>query len=227
MARATLDVRKQKLKKEYDKQASLYDVCLEKHLSIKNRAPLSSEWVRGMEAEDKNFIRLANPKSGEVALDMACGTGRVFLKLVEKRCIVHGIDISEKMLSILKRKIAERRISNSGEIAIGSIEKTGYNARYFDLVTCMGAMDYYPLSFARKVLSEAKRVLKPEGRVVIDFPLLGGELFEEFKKGEEKDGIRVYAYPQEKIEKAIQKSGLKIKKIVRAGMEFQFLLKKR
>jgi len=45
---------------------------------------------------------------GSPILELACGTGRVLVPLVEADCEVHGVDISENMLAVCRRKVEKK-----------------------------------------------------------------------------------------------------------------------
>jgi len=50
-------------------------------------------------------FKLLNPQKGDKICDIACGGGTLSLKIAEKGCEVHGIDISEFMIK--KQKISQ------------------------------------------------------------------------------------------------------------------------
>jgi ubiquinone/menaquinone biosynthesis C-methylase UbiE len=87
----------------------------------------------------------------------------------------------------------------------------------FDLVTCMGVFEYYPLEISDKILQEFARVVKPSGRVVIDFP-----------NSQAEDSYKLISgyyiiYEKEKIVKTIEKY-FTIAKENFVSNEIQFLL---
>ncbi len=107
-------------------------------------------------------------------LDVACGTGDMVVELLRTRHAaslqVTGVDLSEEMLAIAKRKApqAEYRLADAEHLPFGDAS--------FDAVTCaFGVRNFVHLE---QGLSEMLRVLKPGGRMVIlelatpDSPLL-------------------------------------------------------
>jgi demethylmenaquinone methyltransferase/2-methoxy-6-polyprenyl-1,4-benzoquinol methylase len=107
-------------------------------------------------------------------LDVACGTGDMVVELLRTRYAaslqVTGVDLSEEMLAIAKRKApqAEYRLADAEHLPFGDAS--------FDAVTCaFGVRNFVHLE---QGLSEMLRVLKPGGRMVIlelatpDSPLL-------------------------------------------------------
>jgi demethylmenaquinone methyltransferase/2-methoxy-6-polyprenyl-1,4-benzoquinol methylase len=111
-------------------------------------------------------------------LDVACGTGDMMLcmrKRLEKRNLsgeFYGLDCSEKMLRIARRKVPFARLS------VGTAEEMPYPDGSFDIVSV--AFGLRNFSDREKAIKELHRVLKPGGRLVIlEFsksPLLLGKM---------------------------------------------------
>lgn len=92
-------------------------------------------------------------------LDVACGTGDMVVSLMERGCTVTGVDISEEMLAIAKRKV------ESGKWEVADAENLPFKDESFDAVTCaFGVRNFVHLE---QGLHEMQRVLKPDGRMVI------------------------------------------------------------
>lgn len=96
-------------------------------------------------------------------LDVACGTGDMVVELLRTRHAaslqVTGVDLSEEMLAIAKRKApqAEYRLADAEHLPFGDAS--------FDAVTCaFGVRNFVHLE---KGLGEMVRVLKPGGRMAI------------------------------------------------------------
>jgi ubiquinone/menaquinone biosynthesis C-methylase UbiE len=62
----------------------------------------------------RSFIRNASPKAKNV-LELACGTGSV-LKHLSKHYDVWGLDLSERMLSIARKKVPHARLSRQNMV---------------------------------------------------------------------------------------------------------------
>ena len=99
-------------------------------------------------------------------LDVACGTGDMVLSLVGRGCTVTGVDISEEMLAIAKRKTASANFQLSTfNFQLGNAEALPFADGEFDAVTCaFGVRNFVHLE---KGLNEMMRVLKPGGTMVI------------------------------------------------------------
>ena len=102
-----------------------------------------------------------------VILDVGCGGGKTVSRLAQKapRGKVFGIDYSADMVEyskkVNKKLIAENRV----EIVEGSVDKMDFSDDFFDLVTAIETYYFWP-SFS-DALKEIKRVLKPDGKLLI------------------------------------------------------------
>lgn len=95
----------------------------------------------------------------ECVLDVACGTGDMVLELTKRSYLVTGVDLSEEMLAIAKRKV------ENGKWEVADAEHLPYDDNSFDAVTCaFGVRNFVHLE---QGLKEMLRVLKPGGRMVI------------------------------------------------------------
>lgn len=127
----------------YNKWAPKYDTS--DNMAIEQEEPV----VRGL-------IELL-PRGD--ALDAACGTGRHAATLAQLGHTVIGVDATEAMLAIARRKVP-----NAG-FRIGALESLPVDTASVDLVTCALALTHV-LDLA-PVMREFARVLRPGGRAVI------------------------------------------------------------
>lgn len=103
-------------------------------------------------------------------LDVACGTGDMSVLLAKQGCTVTGVDISEEMLNIARRKWyagVSPAASASGSLAyqVADAEHLPFDEATFDAVTCaFGIRNFVHLE---RGLREMVRVLRPGGRMLI------------------------------------------------------------
>lgn len=99
-------------------------------------------------------------------LDIACGTGDMAIELAKRGCTVTGVDISEEMLAIAKRKAASANFQLSTvNFQLGNAEALPFDDGEFDAVTCaFGIRNFVHLE---KGLEEMARVMKSGGQLVI------------------------------------------------------------
>ena len=100
-------------------------------------------------------------------LDVATGTADVAIMasdILQPEKII-GIDISDGMLEIGRNKIAKLNLGNKIELLNGDSISIPFDDNSFDAVTV--AFGVRNFEYLERGLSEIKRVLKPEGKLVV------------------------------------------------------------
>ena len=110
-------------------------------------------------------VRMYPLERGQKVLDVGCGTG-VHLDLYRKSgCELYGIDASPSML-----EVARARLGEEAELRLSDATKMPYESGSFDLALCMLALHEMDQPERMSVISEMKRILKTDGRILlIDF----------------------------------------------------------
>ena len=115
----------------------------------------------------KKVVNLVAETKPEAILDIATGTGDLAIQFAEKipaKKII-GLDLSEGMLSIARKKVAGNTQYKNVEFTKGDSEALPFEANSFDAITVsFGIRNFEHLE---KGLSEILRVLKPGGKFVI------------------------------------------------------------
>lgn len=99
-------------------------------------------------------------------VDIGCGYGFFALpaaKLVGEKGMVYGLDANDKAISWLKKKAAEEDLRNLS-LQIGAAEETVLCEACADIV--FFGIVLHDFDDPAKVLMNAKRILKPTGRLV-------------------------------------------------------------
>lgn len=113
---------------------------------------------------DKLFKLISKYKKtkGNELLEVACGTGH-HLKCFEARFSCTGIDISEKMLSIAKKRVPKARLHIGNMINFKLKEK-------FDVITCLFSSIGYVKNYQnlRKTIKNFSKHLKDGGVLLIE-----------------------------------------------------------
>lgn len=109
----------------------------------------------------REVLDLAQPREGDLALDVATGTGNTAFALAPYVTRVVGLDLTREMLNEARRIAAERGIENADWV-IGDATVLPFQEGTFDLYVVRAAPHHFQDVDA--FLSEALRVLKP-GRV--------------------------------------------------------------
>jgi demethylmenaquinone methyltransferase / 2-methoxy-6-polyprenyl-1,4-benzoquinol methylase len=114
----------------------------------------------------KDVMKRMNVQEGQKALDVCCGTGDWTFALanaVGSRGEVIGLDFSQNMLSVAKKKLEEMRLTHVKFIH-GDAMSLPFEDNSFDYVTIGFGLRNVPDYL--QVLSEMQRVVKPGGYVV-------------------------------------------------------------
>ncbi|HEX7846552.1 MAG TPA: bifunctional demethylmenaquinone methyltransferase/2-methoxy-6-polyprenyl-1,4-benzoquinol methylase UbiE, partial [Chitinophagaceae bacterium] len=115
----------------------------------------------------KKAIRLLAKDSPKTILDVATGTADMAImasKLLKPEKIV-GIDISEQMLEVGRKKIEKEGLGGKIELQSGDSETINFAPNSFDAV--MAAFGVRNFENLENGLTEMCRVLKPGGQLVI------------------------------------------------------------
>ena len=104
---------------------------------------------------------LATEVRGGRVLDVACGTGRVAMRIAERGCRSIGAEASMEMIGV-GRYVQPQ---STAEMVRSIAEELPFADASFDRVICQGSLDHFaePHAFMR----EAARITRPGGRVVI------------------------------------------------------------
>ncbi len=115
----------------------------------------------------KKAIKQLRSLAPKAILDVATGTGDMAIlacKLLKVEKIT-GIDISDGMLEIGKKKIKNLGLQNRVELLKGDSETIKFTDNSFDAVTvAFGVRNFQDLELG---LNEIKRVLKPGGKLIV------------------------------------------------------------
>lgn len=114
----------------------------------------------------KAIRQLASIKPGKI-LDVATGTADMALLACKMMKGIHvtGIDISDGMLDVGRKKIREQQLHEAIELLNGDSEAINFPNESFDAV--MVAFGVRNFQHLEKGLAEIKRVLKPGGKLVV------------------------------------------------------------
>ncbi len=125
----------------------------------------------------KAIAQLASLQPKKI-LDVATGTADVALMMYKKLQPekIIGIDISEGMLELGRKKIDKMGWEKQIELVVGDSEKINFSDSSFDAVTvAFGVRNFEDLE---KGLTEIHRVLQPGGKlIVLEFSKPGNGLF--------------------------------------------------
>jgi ubiquinone/menaquinone biosynthesis C-methylase UbiE len=150
--------------KEYFSQHSTYWDSL--YDRTEGQVPfMSHELKRRM---DIVFDLIAGINAGAIkrVLDLGCGSGRYLAQLAPMGFDCYGADISPEMLEYARDKLR----SSSIQWIHADCCNVPMEDQYCDLIICTGVLEY--LDSDTKALREIRRLIKPDGYVIITLPNL-------------------------------------------------------
>jgi ubiquinone/menaquinone biosynthesis C-methylase UbiE len=118
-------------------------------------APLGKQKIETM-------LKLLNVKSGEKAVDLGSGDGRIVVGMAKKGAIAHGYEINPLLVLIAKWKIKKLGLQNNAHIYWGDF--WGKNLSSFDIVTV-----YLAPHSMKPVEEKIRRELKSNARVAVNY----------------------------------------------------------
>jgi demethylmenaquinone methyltransferase/2-methoxy-6-polyprenyl-1,4-benzoquinol methylase len=114
----------------------------------------------------KKAIQFLKPFQPKTILDVATGTGDfAFEAMALNPDKITGVDISEGMLDVGKKKVKTAGLSEKIELLYGDSENLPFKDNSFDaVIVAFGVRNFENLD---KGLSEIQRVIKPGGHIVV------------------------------------------------------------
>ncbi|MCU0350591.1 MAG: bifunctional demethylmenaquinone methyltransferase/2-methoxy-6-polyprenyl-1,4-benzoquinol methylase UbiE [Flavobacterium sp.] len=114
----------------------------------------------------KKIMRMIAEKNPKTILDIATGTGDLAILFAQTSAeSIIGLDISQGMLDIGKKKIEVLQLQSKIQMVLGDGESIPYPDNYFDAITvAYGVRNFENLE---KGLSEILRTLKSGGQLII------------------------------------------------------------
>ena len=113
----------------------------------------------------KRIINLATPTDDSIALDVATGSGHTAAALAPHVASVVCVDITHQMITEAKKLTLELGLVNV-RFCLANAHALPFQDRTFDIVTCRRAAHHF--SDIRRALREMKRVLRSNGKLVLD-----------------------------------------------------------
>lgn len=114
----------------------------------------------------RKVLKMVSAKNPQSVLDIATGTGDLAILMAQTGAKeIIGLDLSEGMLEVGRKKIADKNLSGKIQMVQGDSENLPFGDNRFDAITvAFGVRNFETLD---KGLAEILRVLKPGGIFVI------------------------------------------------------------
>jgi ubiquinone/menaquinone biosynthesis C-methylase UbiE len=131
---------------DYDRRAADYD----------------RRWRFYTEGTHRETLARLDLPDGCSVLELGCGTGSLIVPLLKRwpRCHLVGVDISQQML-----EVARRRVGPEIGLTRADAHILPFRESSFDLIVCCNSFHF--LSLPTVALAEMRRVLRRGGRILI------------------------------------------------------------
>jgi SAM-dependent methyltransferase len=161
------------------------------------------------ESQERVITAFLSPLAGRRLLDVGTGTGRAAIALALKGAVVTGVDASEEMLAVARRRALDARAAVTFDR--GDAHRLAYDDRSFDAVVCLRVLMHTP--GWRESLTELCRVARE--RVVFDYPALASAAAIQAvaRHAAHAVGVRVEAYrvfSDRSVEDVLARAGFRV-----------------
>lgn len=127
-------------------------------------APLLLSPLRMIYRAPSPLIRFLDPKPNWTVLDLGCGNGAFALPLARHVRHVHAVDVQPAMVAALRDRLRQARLDNV-TTQVAPATHLSFDAETFDAVLMISVL---PMLHDRDAaLSEVRRVLKPDGVLIV------------------------------------------------------------
>lgn len=104
------------------------------------------------------------PRGGTCVLDIGCGSGSMFMDLMEAgACEIEGVDISHSMT-----EIARKKFGFDPRIHVEQSDFLDFTTPGYDVLISFNSYQHFLIP--RVFLKKAKELLRPGGRLTVAFP---------------------------------------------------------
>ena len=137
---------------------------------------------------------LISKRPGGAVLDVGCGAGTYAEQVLNRGMSYTGIDLSGGMIQQCRIKFSERP---KASFQTGDVLNLPFADAAFDIVLCLGVLEYVAPGDQDAAIAEVVRVLRPAGVVIFSFanqfsPFRRWVAFRNGKSGSIHNGFREY-----------------------------------
>lgn len=132
-----------------------------------DEATFKGKWDASNEI-NKTLLQFGLVKNNLIVLDLGVGTGQSIKVFVNKNCKISAVDISNKMLQIVKRKCPEVKTFkydiNNGLTGLH------FKHEFFDIIIAVGILEF--IKNIKRIIKETHQLLKTDGYFIFTYELL-------------------------------------------------------
>lgn len=130
--------------------------------------------AKTLEPVSRVVVDAAAVQAGELALDLACGTGNAALEMAKRGAVVTAVDPVDRLLDVARNRAKLNKLSV--KTVNGTADKIPARDGTFDVAVSVFGIIFAP--DAEKAVADLVRVLRVGGRFVISSWIATGVIFE-------------------------------------------------
>lgn len=159
-------------------------------------------------------------------IDLGCCLNLMFAGYKDWTSTYYGVDISSKTIELLQQYVEKNHLT-VGDLYCCSMHETPYETNFFDIGECVGSLEYFEKDFVQQAVVEFSRIMKSNGKFILDIPNIGSLEFEISKLIEEYLGRKdQFNLSVEEFETILDAYFIIDKKEIVGAMIRYFLIKK-
>src|SRR2546423_276064 len=117
--------------------------------------------------------------SGKTVLDFGCGSGENTVMLARRHAYVVGVDISESLIRVARRRLDVNGLAGAAHFVVGSAHDLPLEDGSIDVVLGIAILHHLDLDAASR---EVARVLKVGGRAIFQEPVRDSRIVRTIRK---------------------------------------------
>jgi len=121
----------------------------------------SKEWIIRSQSEKTAFLDETVIKGGRI-LDVGCGSGYFLRALGGSRWDRFGVETGSAAVEAARRHLGDKNVVEGG------LEDSSFDNESFDVITFWSSLEH--MNHPRAALIEAHRILKADGRLIVQLP---------------------------------------------------------
>lgn len=170
-----MDKRLRQVRKAYDLTVEQYRKGIDPMLNIPQELKETAFFKSFSSGESSTNSATADirdylqPEPGMKFLDAGCSANLVNYRLDRWPSTYYGIDFSPALINAMKAFVSSHNITIGG-LQVAELALLPFEDSYFDIAAAIGVLEYCSLPYIRKSICELHRILKPQGRAVLDIP---------------------------------------------------------
>jgi ubiquinone/menaquinone biosynthesis C-methylase UbiE len=135
------------------------------------------------------IINLLSPEGLKI-IDIGCGAGKITRELTEMGAYVTGVDPGERQIKLAR----SAKLVGNERFLEGAAEKLPLDDESMDIALFCNSFHHVPRDNFDIAIEEARRVLKPGGKLYFSEPIADGPQFELSRLINDETEVRALAY---------------------------------